>query len=243
MHYTRASSSLGLTMLEFFSHLHWAAVFQIIVIDILLGGDNAVVIALACRHLSKSQRLRGILWGTAGAVAMRLVFVWFAVFLLGIPYLKIVGGLLLLWIGTRLLLPEADATDKIQPASRLGDAIKTIILADVVMSIDNVIAIAGAANAADPSQRMLLIAFGLLVSIPLVVWGSQLVLKLIDRFPLVVVAGGGLLGWIGGGLMVGDVAVSGVPLLARPGAHTVAALIGAAFVVLLGLTLKHRLKR
>jgi YjbE family integral membrane protein len=228
-------------MLEFFRHLHWAAVFQIIVIDILLGGDNAVVIALACRHLAKPQRLQGILWGTAGAVLMRLVFVWFAVFLLGIPYLKIAGGLLLLWIGTRLLLPEAETAGQIQPATRLIGAIKTIIFADVVMSIDNVIAIAGAANAAEASQRMLLIAFGLLVSIPLVVWGSQLVLKLIDRFPSVVVAGGGLLGWIGGGLMVGDPVLRRWPRLTEPAAHTVAAVAGAALVVLLGLGLKHRL--
>jgi len=168
------------------------------------------------------------------------VFVGFAVYLLGIPYLKIVGGLLLLWIGVRLLLPEADAADKIQPATRLLGAIKTIVVADVVMSIDNVIAIAGAANAAEASQRMLLIGFGLVVSIPLVVWGSQLVLKLIDRFPLVVVAGGGLLGWIGGGLIVGDIALSRWPSLAEPDAHWIAALAGAVVVVLLGLGLKHR---
>lgn len=230
-------------MLDFLTHLHWPAVFQIIAIDILLGGDNAVVIALACRHLPKRQRLQGVLWGTAGAVLMRLVFVGFAVVLLGIPYLKLAGGLLLLWIGIRLLLPEAEAAEKIQPATRLLGAIKTIIVADLVMSIDNVIAIAGAASAAVASQRMWLIAFGLLVSIPLVVWGSQLVLKLIDRFALVVVAGGALLGWIGGGLIVGDPALSGWPLLATASAHTVAAVLGALVVIVAGLGLKRRMVR
>jgi len=227
-------------MFEFLMHLHWAAVFQIIVIDILLGGDNAVVIALACRHLPPPQRLQGVLWGTAGAVLMRLVFVGFAVVLLAIPYLKIVGGALLLWIGTRLLLPEAEHADQIKPATRLLSAVKTIVLADLVMSIDNVIAIAGAASAADASQRMLLIGFGLLVSIPLVVWGSQLVLKLLDRFPLVIVAGGALLGWIGGGLISSDPALPQWAWLHQPATHAIVASCGALLVVAAGSLLKRR---
>jgi YjbE family integral membrane protein len=223
------------TMLELISNIHWAAVLQIIVIDILLGGDNAVVIALACRRLPPRQRMQGVLWGTAGAVAMRLVFVGFAV------YLQMLGGLLLLWIGTRLLLPEADAAETIKPAERLLGAIKTIIFADLVMSIDNVIAIAGAAETADAEHRIALVAFGLIVSIPLVVWGSQLVLKLIDRFPVVVGAGAGLLGWIAGGLIVSDPALAGWSRVSGlPHAHALAGVAGAALVVGLGSLLKRR---
>ena len=137
-------------MLEFFATLHWGAVIQIIVIDILLGGDNAVVIALACRNLPPSQRTKGVLWGTAGAIVLRVALIAFAVVLLDVPFLKFAGGLLLLWIGVRLMAPAHDAHENVKPADKLMSAIKTIIIADAVMSLDNVIAIAGAAEAADP---------------------------------------------------------------------------------------------
>src|ERR1700742_4669566 len=176
-------------MFEFFSTLHWGAVIQIIVIDILLGGDNAVVIALACRNLPPAQRTKGVLWGTAGAIVLRVALIAFAVVLLDVPLLKFAGGLLLLWIGVRLLAPAHDAHENIKPADKLLAAIKTIIIADAVMSLDNVIAIAGAAEQADPQHRIALVIFGLLVSIPLIVWGSQLVLKLLDRLPGVVPLG------------------------------------------------------
>ena len=195
-------------MLEFLQTMSWAAVFQIILIDILLGGDNAVVIALACRNLPPKRRMQGILWGTAGAIILRVILIFFAVALLKIPFVKIVGAILLLWIGVKLLLPEDEGHDGIEGGTTLVSAIKTIIIADFVMSLDNVIAIAGAAQGADEAHQMGLVVFGLLVSVPIIIWGSTLVLKLIDRFPVVVTFGAALLGWIAGGMLVTDVFVS-----------------------------------
>jgi YjbE family integral membrane protein len=186
----------------------WIAVGQIIMIDILLGGDNAVVIALACRKLPAAQRRLGILWGTAGAIGLRVLLIFFALTLLKIPFLKIVGALLLIWIGIKLLMPEDEGGHgDIQASDKLWAAVKTVIIADLVMSVDNVIAIAGAAESAGGDHTMPLVIFGLLVSIPIIVWGSQLVIKLMDRFPLVIVAGGMLLGWIAGTMAVTDPAV------------------------------------
>jgi len=200
----------------------WIAVGQIIMIDILLGGDNAVVIALACRKLPPNLRTKGIVWGTAGAIGLRVVLIFFALTLLAIPYLKLVGAALLVWIGVKLLAPdEDDGHGSIQTSDRLTTAIKTIIVADLVMSLDNVIAIAGAAESAGGDHKMPLVIFGLLVSIPIIVWGSQLVIKLMDRFPLIITLGGMLLGWIAGTMAVTDPAVLGhVPTLPvdRPGA-------------------------
>ena len=187
----------------------WVAVAQIIMIDILLGGDNAVVIALACRKLPAAQRRQGILWGTAGAILLRVALIFFALTLLQIPYLKIVGAALLLWIGVKLLLPEqGDEHGNIQASDRLWAAVKTVIVADFVMSLDNVIAIAGAAETAGDGNEMALVVFGLLVSIPIIVWGSQLVIRLMDRFPVVITLGGMLLGWIAGTMVVGDPALA-----------------------------------
>ncbi|MFM0625815.1 TerC family protein [Paraburkholderia xenovorans] len=227
-------------MLEFFATLHWGAVIQIIVIDILLGGDNAVVIALACRNLPPSQRTKGVLWGTVGAIVLRVALIAFAVALLDVPLLKFAGGLLLLWIGVRLMAPAHDPHENIKPADKLMSAIKTIIVADAVMSLDNVIAIAGAAEAADPEHRLALVIFGLLVSIPLIVWGSQLVLKLLDRFPIVITLGAGLLGWIAGGLIINDPAGDRWPVLDSPWAEYGMSIAGALFVVVLGYLLKRR---
>lgn len=179
----------------------WIAVGQIILIDVLLGGDNAVVIALACRGLPQKQRLAGILWGTAGAVGLRVILIFFALTLLKIPLLKCFGALLLIWIGIKLLLPQnGNKHDKLKSSERLINAIRTIIIADFVMSLDNVIAIAGAAEGAQEQHKMILVIFGLVVSIPIIVWGSQLVSKLMDRFPIIVTLGGMLLGWIAGGM-------------------------------------------
>ena len=184
------------------------AVGQIIMIDILLGGDNAVVIALACRKLPPQQRKMGILWGTAGAIVLRVILIFFALTLLQIPYLKIVGAVLLLWIGIKLLQPEHDeAHSNIEASDKLWAAVKTVIVADFVMSLDNVIAIAGAAEGAGGDNEMPLVIFGLLVSIPIIVWGSQLVIKLMDRFPLIITLGGMLLGWIAGTMTVTDPAL------------------------------------
>jgi YjbE family integral membrane protein len=196
-------------MEQFLAADFWIAVGQIIMIDILLGGDNAVVIALACRRLHPSQRKLGILWGTLGAIVLRVLLIFFALQLLAIPYLKIVGALLLLWIGVKLLVPEDEDTahSDIQASDKLWSAVKTIIVADFVMSLDNVLAIAGAAHGAQPDHHMLLVIFGLLVSIPIIVWGSQMVMKLMDRFPVIITLGGMLLGWIAGTMALTDPAV------------------------------------
>lgn len=231
------------TAIAYLATLHWGAIFQIIVIDILLGGDNAVVIALACRNLPKEQRLKGILWGTAGAIALRVILIAFAVALLQVPFLKLVGGALLVWIGVKLLLPgEEDEHGNLQGGTTLWSAIKTIIIADLVMSVDNVIAIAGAAQQADPEHQMGLVIFGLVVSIPLIVWGSTLVLRLLERFPIVVTLGGALLGWIAGSMMITDIAV--VRAIGEPGTalHYGVGLAGAVLVVLIGKLLGARRK-
>ena len=186
----------------------WFAVGQIIMIDILLGGDNAVVIALACRQLPPALRTKGILWGTAGAIVLRVVLIGFALTLLQVPFLKLVGAALLIWIGVKLLIPQDDdGHSHIQGSDKLWAAVKTVIVADLVMSIDNVIAIAGAATNAGGAQQMPLVIFGLLVSIPIIIWGSQLVLKLMDRFPWIITVGGMLLGWIAGTMAHSDPAL------------------------------------
>jgi len=226
-------------MLEFLTTLSWAAVFQIILIDILLGGDNAVVIALACRNLPKHQRMRGIMWGTAGAIVLRVILIAFALTLLNIPFLKLVGGALLLWIGVKLLLDE-DEEHNVQGGSTMLAAIKTIIIADFIMSLDNIIAIAAAAQNADPDHQLGLVIFGLLVSVPIIVWGSTLVLKLIDRFPIVVTLGSALLGWIAGAMLITDHIL--IETFGEPSSmvkRTVEA-VGAVLVVALGKWIARR---
>ena len=181
----------------------WVALSQIVMIDILLGGDNAVVIALACRKLPPAQRRKGIIWGTAGAIILRVILIAFAMTLLALPFLKFVGALLLVWIGVKLLAPDEEGHGNVQGSDKLLAAIKTIIVADLVMSVDNVIAIAGAAQSSG-EHSTLLVVLGLLISIPIIVWGSQMVIKLMERFPFIIVAGGMLLGWIAGGMLVTD---------------------------------------
>ena len=198
-------------MLELMTPEFWIAVGQIILIDILLGGDNAVVIALACRQLPAHQRVKGILWGTAGAIGLRVILIVFALTLLTIPYLKIVGGALFVWIGVKLMVPEPDdAHSNIASSDRLWTAIKTVILADLVMSIDNVMAIAGAAQGAASHHQVPLVIFGLVISVPIIVWGSQLVLKIMDQFPWVITFGAMLLGWIAGHMIWTDPALATV---------------------------------
>jgi len=227
-------------MLEFFQTLHWGAILQIIMIDILLGGDNAVIIALACRNLAPKQRMQGILWGTAGAIGLRVVLIAFALVLLDIPFLKLVGGLLLFWIGIKLLLPDQDEHGNVTSGTSIWSAVKTILIADLVMSLDNVIAIAGAAQNTHPDHQLYYVIFGLIVSVPIIIWGSTLVLKLIDRFPLVVTFGAGLLGWIAGGMIVTDVFV--VDQIGQVSAvvKIAAEVIGAVFVIGLGKWLASR---
>ncbi len=230
----------------------WVAVGQIIMIDILLGGDNAVVIALACRQLPPNLRTKGIVWGTAGAIVLRVILIFFALTLLSVPYLKIVGALLLVWIGIKLIAPDDEGGHgDIQASDRLWAAVKTVIVADLVMSVDNVIAIAGAAESAGGDHKMPLVIFGLLVSIPIIVWGSQLVIKLMARYPIIIPMGGMLLGWIAGTMAVTDPAA--LPFMpttpaAKPGAlpevldnvRYAAGLAGAVLVLLIALVLKRR---
>jgi YjbE family integral membrane protein len=208
----------------------WIAVLQIIAIDILLGGDNAVVIALASRRLPPKQRNQAIFWGVFGAVALRVAAIFFALQLLRIPYLRIAGGVLLIWIGVKLLMPEkSSGGHEIAAKTDLWGAVRTIVVADAVMSVDNVIAIAAAAK-----DHAGLVIFGLVVSVPIVLWGSRVVLVLMDRFPVVIVGGAALLGWIAGEMIVSDVVFerrfSSLPFWVK----YVAATIGALLVVLIG---------
>ena len=217
----------------------WISVLQIIGIDILLGGDNAIVIALACRRLPEEQRKQGIFWGVVGAIGLRVILIFFALQLLAIPFLKIVGGALLLWIGIKLLQPEDDGErGKIEGSTHLWGAIRTIIIADAVMSLDNVIAVAAAAKG-----DFSLVIFGILVSIPIVVWGSKFVLKLMDRLPVVITFGGALLGWIAGDMLLGDAVVK-PHLEGQPGwLKYVASTAGALLVVAVGTWLAKRAVR
>ena len=230
----------------------WIAVGQIIMIDILLGGDNAVVIALACRGLPAEQRKWGIIWGTVGAIVLRVLLIAFALTLLTVPYLKLVGAVLLFWIGIKLLMPQEEEAHNINSSDKLWGAVKTVIIADLVMSVDNVLAIAGAAENAGQHQLCLVI-FGLLVSIPIIVAGSQIVLKLMDRFPWIITVGGMLLGWIAGQMAVTDPAVLGtwVPAMAKASGKGVeppalwfygAAIFGALLVLVAGLYFQKRSK-
>lgn len=214
----------------------WVAVLQIIAIDIVLGGDNAIVIALACRRLPEKQRNLGIFWGVFGAIALRVVLIFFALTLLAIPFLKIIAALLLLWIGIKLLQPEPGSDGhQIDASTTLLGAIKTIIIADAVMSLDNVIAIAGAAK-----DSMGLVIFGLVVSVPIIVWGSKLVMKLMDRFPIAIVIGAGLLGWIAGDMSVTDAITKEWVNLNAAFLHWLVPIFGATLVVVIGKWLASR---
>jgi YjbE family integral membrane protein len=194
-------------MIEFFQDLNWIVVGQIILIDILLGGDNAIVIALACRHLPENVRMKGIVGGAIGAIVLRVALISFAVTLLTVPFLKIIGGVLLLWIGVKLLTDDGDGDDNIDGGDRLMTAIKTIIIADLVMSVDNVIAVAAAADQAHADHKVILVAFGIMVSIPVVIWGSSVILKIMHKVPAVVTLGAALLGYLGGAMISHDIAI------------------------------------
>src|SRR6185437_14353661 len=208
----------------------WIAVLQIIAIDIVLGGDNAIVIALACRRLPERQRNIGIFWGVFGAIGLRVILIFFALTLLAIPFLKIIAGLLLLWIGIKLLQPEpANSEHAINASTTLLGTIKTIVIADAMMSLDNVVAIAGAAR-----DSMGLVVFGLVVSVPIIVWGSKLVMKLMDSFPVIVIIGAGLLGWIAGGMTTTDAQSKDWIIVNAPFLHWLAPFCGALLVVIVG---------
>ena len=177
------------------------SILQIIAIDLVLGGDNAIVIALACKNLPEKQRKLGIFYGALGAIVLRVIMVFFASALLLISGLKIIGGILLFWIGIKLILDsKKENTLNINQGNNLFEAIKTIIIADFVMSLDNSVAIAGAADG-----NIYLVIFGLLLSVPIIIWGSNIILKLIDKYPIIIYLGSALLGWIAGDMIQTDI--------------------------------------
>ena len=212
----------------------WVGLIKIIWINIILSGDNAVVIALAARALPPEQQKKAIFFGSGAAVVFRILLTIVAAKLLALSYLQIVGGLLLLWIGVQLLGDEDAGEGHGKEGGGLMAAVRTILIADVVMSLDNVIAVAAAAKGSST-----LLILGLAISIPLVVFGSTLMIKLMERFPIIVTLGAALIGWVGGETIVSDVALRDV-LAAHPWLHYAAAAAGAAFVVLLGRWLSKR---
>jgi len=217
--------------LEYFNDAWLVAVLQVIAIDIVLGGDNAIIIALACRNLPKHQRRAGIIWGAAGAIILRVIMVFFATNLMEVSGLRMIGGILLIWIGVKLLTEgETQNLDgKINQSSNLLTAIRTIIIADFVMSLDNALAITAAAKG-----DIGLVVFGLLLSVPIIIWGSGLILRLMDRFPVIITAGAGLLGWLGGGLMISDKLLVEFTAVLPPATPTISAGIGTIFVIAIG---------
>src|SRR5467141_1953613 len=234
-------------MLEYLvSAEFWVGLAKIIGVNIILSGDNAVVIALAARSLPPKQQTQAIIWGSGAAIVMRIILTLFAVVLLTLPWLKIIGSLLLFWIGVKLLVPEEDDAE-IEASDQLLSAIKTILIADLVMSLDNVIAVAAAAGGS-----VLLLILGLAISIPLVIFGATLLLKLMERFPVIITIGGALIGWVAGEMLVTDPAlegwltglgvrfVTGKPMIAGLSLELTAGAIGVATVVALGKWLATR---
>jgi YjbE family integral membrane protein len=232
---------------QFATQVFWIGLLKIIGVNIILSGDNAVVIALAARSLPAKQQKAAVLWGSGAAVVMRIVLTIFAVALLTLPWLKLVGSLLLFWIGIKLLVPEEDEAN-VNASDNLVSAIKTILIADLVMSIDNVIAVAAAAQGS-----MTLLILGLAISIPLVVFGSTLLLHLMERWPVIITIGAGLLGFVAGEMLVTDPALKdwlagagaqfgedGRPRVAGLSLEILCGLIGAVIVVGVGTLLARR---
>jgi YjbE family integral membrane protein len=221
--------------MSFSSPEFWVALLQIIGVNIVLSGDNAVVIALAARSLPPAQQKKAIAWGSGAAVVMRIVLTIVAVELLRLPYLKLVGAALLLWIALQLLLPEHEGEGEAAASGSLAAAIKTILVADLVMSLDNVIAVAAAAKGS-----VMLLIVGLAISIPLVVFASTLLLNLMGRFPVIITIGAGLLGWVAGEMAISDPAVKEWVDAQMSYLHYVAPALGAAGVIALGKFLADR---
>lgn len=212
----------------------WIGLLKIVWINIILSGDNAVVIAMAARSLPPQQQRTAVLFGSGAAVVLRILLTVVAAKLLALPYLQIIGGLLLLWIGTQLLSGEEDGQGEDKEYGSMLAAVRTILLADLVMSLDNVIAVAAAAQGS-----MVLLILGLAISIPLVIFGSTLMIKLMERFPIIVMLGAALIGWVAGETIVSDTILRDM-LTANPWLHYAAAAAGAAFVVAVGRWLQKR---
>lgn len=216
----------------------WTGLLTIIWVNIILSGDNAVVIALAARSLPKRQQGKAVFWGAGAAVVMRIVLTVVAVELLKFPYLKLIGGALLLWIAVKLLVPEDDEGDGIESSANLWGAIKTILIADLVMSLDNVIAVAAAAKGS-----LFLLILGLAISIPLVVFGATMLMRVMERWPIIITLGAAILGWVAGEMAVTD------PVIAQwvddnaGFLHWIAPAAGAVLVVIVGKWLAGRAEK
>ena len=225
----------------------WIAALKIIGINIILSGDNAVVIALACRMLPAKERFWGMVLGAGVAVLLRIIFTLVVAEAMGYAWLKLIGGVLLLWVAVKLLVPEDEGEEKIEAASNLWKAVRIVAIADIVMSLDNVIAIAAAAETAaaaldiahTSSIKAVLIGFGLVTSVPMIIAGSALLMALLDRFPVLVWAGAALLGWVAGDIMIKDAALARFfdPALLDK-LHYPAAAAGAIFVLLVGALIR-----
>jgi len=227
--------------MEFLNELQttvfWVGLWQIILVNIVLSGDNAVVIALAARSLPPHQQNKAIAWGAGAAVAMRIVLTIIAVEMLKWPWLKLIGAVLLLWIAVKLLVPEHDGGDDVDSSDNLWAAIKTILIADLVMSLDNVIGVAAAAKGS-----LTLLILGLAISIPLVIFGATMLMKLMTRWPIIITIGAGLLGWVAGDMAATDPVVRDWVDANAAWLHWAAPAAGAAFVVALGKWLAARVE-
>ena len=220
----------------------WVALGKIIWVNILLSGDNAVVIALAARSLPLQQRNKAVFFGSAAAIVLRVVLTVFAVSLLQVPYLKLVGAALLFWIGVQLLAPAHEGEDEPQASSHLWAAIRTILIADLVMSVDNVLAVAAAADSGPPESRLLLLIIGLGLSIPLIIFGSQLLMGVMTRYPIIITLGAALLGFVAGEMLVSDQAVEHLFHGVGRASTTIVEVAGAVGVVVIGTWLARRRK-
>jgi len=216
------------------SSFFWVTLGQIMMINIVLSGDNAVVIAMASRSLPPKQQKQAIFFGSFGAILLRVILTFFAVMLLGLPWLKLIGAVLLAWIGIQMLIPE-DEGEEISAHSQLWSAIKTIIVADFIMSLDNVLGVAAAAKG-----NLVLLILGLALSIPLIIYGSTFILKLMKRVPAIITVGGGVLGWVAGEMAIADPIVGPYVEGGAQWLHGAAPLLGAVMVVLVGTALARK---
>jgi YjbE family integral membrane protein len=229
--------------MDFTSSVVWVALGYIIFTNILLSGDNAVVIAMASRNLPAEQQKKAIFWGSAAAIILRVILTLVAIQLLALPYLKIIGAILLIYIGVQLMA-DSDDEENIDSPPSIFTAIRTILIADLVMSLDNVVAVAAAADRAPEEMRMLLILIGLGLSIPLIIFGSTILLKIMDKYPIIVTLGAALLGFLAGEMFATDPAIHNtlVEALGAENADAPFQIIGIALVVIIGLWLKKKSK-
>jgi len=223
---------------EFQTTVFWVGLWQIILVNIVLSGDNAVVIALAARSLPRRQQNLAVFWGAGAAVVMRIILTIIAVEMLKWPWLKLIGAALLLWIAVKLLLPEDGDGGDIESSDNLWAAIKTILIADLVMSLDNVIGVAAAAKGS-----ITLLVLGLAISIPLVIFGATMLMKVMDRFPIIITIGAGLLGWVSGDMAATDPVVKAWVDAHAAWLHWAAPAAGAIFVIVTGRWLAARAKK